>query len=144
MFPIEDGRRRKFNVLRGDVAELRADAEWAARCRRAPRPAARAHAEAAAGRGRAPRGQAWTHWDVRLAKIVPPGSSSAEPMPHAARATGPRTAFPLGSVVPDELLYMLRRRRRGADHRGFAEAIAEDVRGAAAFATFAGAQAGPR
>ena len=75
MFPIEDGRRRKFNVLRGDVAELRADAEWAARYRESVALVARAWAwdveRARPVEGaQAARGQAWTHWDVRLAKIV--------------------------------------------------------------------------
>eukprot|EP01048_Picozoa_sp_COSAG05_P014431 COSAG05_NODE_1635_length_4366_cov_25.922428_4_plen_115_part_00 len=73
MFPIEDGSQPQYNVFAGDVEELNADAEWAERYRESLTLVAAAWGwDLARGApiSEPARGQAWTDWDIRLAKMI--------------------------------------------------------------------------
>eukprot|EP01125_Pyxidicula_operculata_P011582 TRINITY_DN3794_c0_g1_i4.p1 TRINITY_DN3794_c0_g1~~TRINITY_DN3794_c0_g1_i4.p1 ORF type:complete len:363 (+),score=121.11 TRINITY_DN3794_c0_g1_i4:105-1193(+) len=73
MFPIEDGSMSEYNVLKDDVEELKSDPEWMAGYKEAVELVSKAwgwDVNNACTFEPPELGMGWTHWDVRLAKII--------------------------------------------------------------------------
>jgi len=114
LFPVEDGRRRGYNVLRDDALALRANAAWLAGYRTAVAVVARAWGWDAARAEPVPRrapGQRWAFWDVRLAKMVRSTwlfeqHDLLDSLQRFARTIHPHGGFRYGAINLDEILYL--------------------------------------
>jgi len=114
MFPIEDGSVNKFNVLEKDVEELKKNEEWLQGYREGVMLVAKAWGwDVANSQCVEPResGMGWTHWDVRLAKIIRSlwlfdQKDLMESMQKFTRVVKPRGGLYYGGICLDEVLYM--------------------------------------
>lgn len=113
MFPIEDGSQRRYNVFAGDVEDLRADAQWLKRYREGVRLVAMAWGWDVEKKQNTEvkRGMGWTHWDVRLAKIIRSLWLFGQwdymaSMQQFARTVKPKGGLRYGSINLDEVFFM--------------------------------------
>jgi len=114
MFPIEDGSQDQFNVLAGDVQELLADEEWLSRYKESVVLVVKAWGWDVENRKEIDpleEGMGWTHWDVRLAKIIRSLwifglEDYKESLQIFANTVKPNGGLYYGHICLDEVLYM--------------------------------------
>ena len=114
MWPIEDGRQARYNVLEDDVEELLADEQWLERYHEALALCCAAWGwDVAKARPIEPLadGQGWTDWDVRLAKMIRSlwlfgQVKERQSLQTFARSIKPHGGLRYGHINLDEVFYM--------------------------------------
>jgi len=119
MFPIEDGSKARYNVYEDDVVELMNNRKWILGYREGIQHCARAwgwNVKASTLMKPTDEEMGWTHWDVRLAKIIRSlwlfGEKELfDSMQSFAKTVKPNGGLRYGNISLDEVYHMTLERK---------------------------------